>query len=148
MALAPVGGGEVGTGAYRVLSQRPDLLVVGPSTVEDAVTVTAEDTLYGISFSFTRSTQSWEGGAVQAAASFYAANIQEVAGSPHVQGLSYTQGVNASGNLVDQMEVTVGTDDGTQQVSFVWPLETLNTSPMYARLDQVYNNLLTVAGLA
>src|SRR5690242_13034247 len=126
MALAPVDGGSGGsTGAYHIDNQRDDLLVNG-AIVKDAVTVTAHDTIYGISFSFTRAKDTWEGGAVQAAASFYAGNIQAVAGSPHVIGMVYTQDVNGSGNLIDSMEVHVGTDDGANDVSFVWPLETIN----------------------
>lgn len=142
MALEPVdGGGGGNTGKYRDITQRPDILIVG-SQVLDAVTVTATDAVYGISFSFTRSTKSWEGGAVPAAASFYAGNIQALAGYQHVRGMVYTQGVNASGGLVDQMEITVGTDDDEQAVTFVWPLETLDGQGVYAKVDQMFTQLM------
>lgn len=145
MALQPAEGGGGVSGGYRILSQRPDLLVTGGNNVQDAVTVTAQDKVYGIAFSFTRSTKSWEGGAVQAAASFYAGAIQGLAGHPHVQGMAYTQDVNAAGNLIDSMEITVGTDDGEQAASFTWPLETLDGTAVYAKADAVYAQLLAVA---
>lgn len=145
MALEPVAGqGSVG-GSYRILYQRPDILVVGVNNVQDAVTVTAQDGIYGVVFSFTRSTKSWEGGAVQAAASFYAGMIQAMAGHPHVVGLTYTQDTNASGNLVDQIAVTVGSDDGTQEATFVWPLETIGEGPAIQKADDVYAHLMQVA---
>jgi hypothetical protein len=145
MALQPVEGGGGIAGSYQIISQRPDLLVVGTNTVQDAVTVTARDKIYGVTFSFTRSTKSWEGGAVQAAASFYAGAIQGLAAHPHVLGMTYTQDVNQSGNLIDSMEITVGTDDGEQAASFVWPLETLDGLGVYSKADAVYANLVAVA---
>lgn len=149
MALQPVSGGPGGSGGasgtYQILSQRPDILVQGVNNVVDAVTVTALEPTYGIVFSFTRSRASWEGGAVQAAASFFASNIKALAQYQNVQGLAYTQDTNLSGNLVDQIEVTVGTDDGTQAASFVWPLETIDQQGVYAMADQVFAQLMTVA---
>jgi hypothetical protein len=146
MALEPPdGGGGGGGGSYKILYQRPDILVQGVSNVVEAVTVTALDGIYGVMFAFTRSTSSWEGGAVQAAASFYAGQIQGIAQHPHVQGLNYTQDTNGSGNLIDQMIVTVGTDDGEQEASFVWPLETIGGAGAIAKADAVFNQLMTVA---
>lgn len=145
MALQPPDGGGGPSASYKILTQRDDILMQGVSNVVPAVTVTALDGIYGIMFSFTRSTASWEGGAVQAAASFYAGMIQAMAQHPHVQGLAYTQDTNASGNLIDQMIVTVGTDDGEQEASFVWPLETIGEAGAFNRADAVYNNLITVA---
>lgn len=146
MALEPVGGGGgEASGSYRILQQRPDILVLGVSNVQDAVTVTAEEQTYGIVFSFTRSRSSWEGGAVQAAASFFAGNIRALAEYRHVQGISYTQDTNASGNLIDQLIITVGTDDGEQEASFVWPLETIDSQAVYAKADAVFANVMEVA---
>jgi uncharacterized protein YheU (UPF0270 family) len=139
------GGGGAGTGQYKILAQRPDILVQGVNRVVDAVTVTAQDLVYGVVFSFTRSRSSWEGGATQASASFYAGNIQALAGYQHVQGIAYTQDTNASGNLIDQLIITVGTDDGDQEASFVWPLETIDGQAVYARVDQVFTHLMDVA---
>jgi hypothetical protein len=139
------GGGGASSGQYKILAQRPDILVQGVNRVVDAVTVTAQDMLYGVVFSFTRSRSSWEGGAVQAATSFYAGGIQALAGYQHVQGLAYTQDTNASGNLIDQIIVTVGTDDGDQEAAFVWPLETLDGQGVYAKVDSVFAHLIDVA---
>lgn len=146
MALEKPGGGDSGgSSSYKVLLQRPDVLVQGVNDVVDAVTVTVQDGIYGIVFSFTRSRSSWEGGAVQAAASFYAGMVQAMAGYQHTQGMAYTQDTNASGQLVDQIVVTVGTDDGSQQASFTWPLETIGEPAAFAKADQVFENLMTVA---
>jgi hypothetical protein len=145
VALEPVGdSGGVG-GAYKILYQRPDILVVGVNNVQDAVTVTAQDGVYGVVFSFTRSTKSWEGGLVQVAASFYAGMIQAMAGHAHVFGLTYTQDTNASGNLVDQIAVTVASDDGNQEATFVWPLETIGETAALTKADAVYAQLMAVA---
>ena len=145
MALQPPDGGGGPSASYKILSQRPDILVTGVNQVVDAVTVTAQDGIYSIVFSFTRSTASWEGGAVQAAASFYSGMIQAMAQHPHVQGLAYTQDTNAAGLLIDQMVVTVGTDDGQQEASFVWPLETIGDTGAFNKADAVFNNLMEVA---
>lgn len=147
MALQPVSGGPGGGGGgkYRILFQKPDILIQGVNNVVDAVTVTAQDQVYGITFSFTRSRLSWEGGATQAAASFFASNIQALAGYQHVQGIAYTQDTNAAGELIDQLSITVGTDDGTQEVAFVWPLEHVDQQGVYAEVDRVYAQLEAVA---
>ena len=145
MALQPPDGGGGGSGSYKILRQKPDILVVGVNNVLDAVTVTAQDGIYRIVFEFTRSTKSWEGGAVPAAASFYAGGIQALAAYQHVQGMAYTQDSGAAGNLIDQMIITVGTDDGEQEASFVWPLETLDGTGVYAKVDSVFTHLMEVA---
>ena len=137
------GGGGGAAGSYKVLLQRPDILVQGVNNVVDAVTV--QDTLYGVVFSFTRSRSSWEGGAVQAAASFFAGNIQALAEYRHVQGIAYTQDTSASGGLIDQLVVTVGTDDGDQEASFVWPLEQVDSQALYAKVDSVFAQVMAVA---
>jgi len=146
MALQPVGGGGgAGGGTYTVLYQKPDILIQGVNNVVDAVTVTVQENTYGIVFSFTRSRLSWEGGAVQAAASFFSGNIQALAAYQHVQGIAYTQDTNSSGNLIDQLQITVGTDDGTQEAAFVWPLETIDQQGVYAEVDRVYAQVEAVA---
>jgi hypothetical protein len=139
------GGGGASAGQFKILAQRPDILIQGVNRVVDAVTVTVLDRLYGVVFSFTRSKSSWEGGATPAAASFYAGGIQALAGYQHVQGIAYTQDTNASGNLIDQVIVTVGTDDGDQEASFVWPLETLDGQGVYAKVDSTFAHLMDVA---
>jgi len=145
VALEPVGdSGGVG-GAYKILYQRPDILIVGVNNVQDAVTVTAQDAVYHVVFSFTRSKASWEGGLVQVAASFYAGMIQTMAEQPHVVGLSYTQDTNASGNLVDQIAVTVGSDDGTQESTFIWPLETIGEMAALNKVSDEFSKLMAVA---
>ncbi len=146
MALEKLdGGGGGGAGSRKILLQRPDILTLGVNNVVDAITATVQDLVYGVVFSFTRSTASWEGGAVETAATFYANNIQALAGYQHVLGLGYTQDTNASGNLIDQMIVTVGTDDGDQQAQFVWPLETLDGQGVYAKVDATFAHLMEVA---
>lgn len=146
MALEKLdGGGGASPGQYKILAQRPDILIQGVNRVVDAVTVTAQDLIYGVVFSFTRPTSTWEGGAVQAAASLYAGNIQALAGYQHVQGLAYTQDTNASGNLIDQLIVTVGDDSGDNEVNFVTPLETIDGQGVYARVDQVFTHLMDIA---
>jgi len=146
MALEKLdGGGGAAAGTYKVLLQKPDILVQGVNNVVDAVTATVQEMEYGIVFSFTRSRSSWEGGAVQAAASFFAGNIQALAGYRHVQGISYTQDTNASGNLIDQLVITVGTDDGDQEASFVWPLEQVDSQAVYAKVDSVFAQVMAVA---
>lgn len=145
MALPPVGGGGGNAGTYKILSQRPDILIQGVNNVVDAVTVTAMEPTYGIVFSFTRSRAGWEGGAVQAAASFFASNIKALAEYQHTQGIAYTQDTNASGALIDQLVITVGDPTGDNQASFVWPLETIDSQAVYARADQVFAQLEAVA---
>jgi hypothetical protein len=145
VALQPVDGGTSGQGARTIISQRPDILYVSPTVVQDAVTVTVRDTIYGIVFEFTRSVASWEGGAVEAAATFFATNIQALAGYQHVVGIGYTQDASASGNLIDQLVVYVGSDDGTQETSFVWPLEQVDSQGVYAKVDATFATLMQVA---
>jgi uncharacterized protein YheU (UPF0270 family) len=145
VALQPVGGGDGNAGSFRIIRQAPSLLVRGVNDVVDAVTVTAMEPTYGIVFEFTRSRSSWEGGAVQAAASFFASNIKALAEYRHVQGIAYTQAASASGNLIDELIVTVGTDDGEQEATFVWPLETVDSQSVYARADAVFAQVMAVA---
>jgi hypothetical protein len=145
MPMVRVGDDGAVGGSYKILYQRPDILIVGVNNVQDAMTVTAQDGLYGVVFSFTRSIASWEGGLVQVAASFYAGMIQTMAAQPHVVGLTYTQDTNASGNLVDQIAVTVGSDDETQEATFVWPLETIGDLPALDKVTATYDQLMAVA---
>lgn len=141
------GGAPSTTGGFHVISQRPDLLVRSASDVVDAVTITAEDDVFLVIFSFTISRQEWQGIGTQVAAADRALWIQTMAMHEHVVAMTYSQDVNAAGTLRDVMVMTVGTPDGNHAADVAWPLTSLNTPGAFQAVDNAYATLVKTAGL-
>lgn len=149
MALEPVGGGgsEGAPGTFEVLGQRPDVLVRSATDVVDAETITVQDNVYGVVFSFTITKQEWQGEGTQIAASQYASWVQAMGSRSEVVGMTYSQDVTASGLLRDVLVITVGTPDGNHEADVTWPLRTLNTVAAFQAVADTYANLTATAGL-
>lgn len=142
--MLPAVGDDSGVtpGSYRILGQRPDVIVRSATDVIEAMTITVEEKMYGVIFSFTMPRSEWLGVGTQAEGGLLASWVQTIGGHEHVVGLGYTQDVNVSGLLRDEMVITVGTDDGENTAELVWPLRTLNTPAAFAAIDQTYQALI------
>lgn len=150
MALEPVGRGEGGgaaAGSFDVLGQRPDVLVRSSTDVIDAMTITVEENLYGIVFSFTIPRSEWKGMGTQGEASLYASWVQAIGAMDEVVGMAYSQDVTASGLLRDVLVITVGTPDGQHEADVTWPLRTLNTGAAFGAVRAAYKTLTDTAAL-
>lgn len=145
--VLPAGDGGAGgtTGTYAILGQEPTIMVQGANRAVDAVTVTAQDGVYGVVFQFTKSRLEWEGQIVTVAAADRASWIQVMAQHQHVIGMAYAQDVNSAGLLRDVMVMTVGTPDGAQAVDVSWPLDALNTPGAFQAVDDAFARLMAVA---
>ena len=146
MALAPVGGQGGGTSApYTVLSQHADLLVQGAASVQKAMTITAQETTYGVVFGFTIPYVDWQADGTRYNAGIRAGWINEIAQHANVLGLSWSQDVNGSGELTDFMDIAVGTPDGAQQTVVSVPLDSLGDVSAYQAVDAAFAQLQAVA---
>ena len=147
MALVPVdgGGGNV-NGDFKILSQQPSILVQTDGSVVDAVTVRAREKAYGVEFVFTKSTATWQGALFETEARVLAADIQTVAGHPHVQALYSTQDTDRNGFLHDYLFVTVGTDDEQNEATVRVLQDEANTIKGYTVIDNAYNTLIRNLG--
>ena len=147
LELQDGGGGEATSGQFTVLGQAPTILVQGAGTVVDAMTITVNDSLYGVIFSFTITRADWLGTGTQLAAQQYATWVQAIGALPSVVGLGYAQDVNAAGLLIDMLIVTVGTPDGLQTAIATVPLATSNSPAAFAAIAAAYAQLTAVAAL-
>lgn len=143
------GGAEPPPGSYKVVSQQPALLVRSATSVVDAMTITVQDELYGVLFSFTIPLTEWQAEGTHTLAMQYTEWVQEVGALPHVQAMYYVQVPNAAGQLVDSMEITVGTDDLTQTTLVTTPLVLGSSIAATNAVDDAYALLeKTAAGNA
>jgi len=149
MALVPEpDGGGTEPGSFTVTGQYPDILVQSATRVVNAETIVARENIYGISFQFTIPMAEYMGAGPQASAGLRAGWIQAMAQHDHVIGMAYTQDVNASGTLVDQMVITVGTPDGEQSADLTLPLSQLNSPASFQRVDDLYAIVARTAGIS
>lgn len=111
------------------------------------MTITVNDSLYGVIFSFTITRADWLGTGTQLAAQQYATWVQAIGALPSVVGLAYAQDVNSAGLLVDTLIVTVGTPDGLQTAIATVPLATSNSPAAFATIAAAYSQLTTIAAL-
>jgi len=149
MALAPVGGGGgvAEQGSFTVLGQNPTILVQGASQVVDAMTITVQDSTYGITFSFTIPRTEWAGEGTQAAATLYASWVQYIAARPGTVAVAYAAEVNAAGLLYDALIVTVGTPDGLNTANVTVPLAQANSTATFDALNAAEATLTATAAL-
>lgn len=141
------GGPPSANGAFHVIAQRPDLLVRSATDVVDAVTITAEDDVFSVIYSFTISRQEWAGIGTQVAAADRALWIQTMAMHDHVVAMTYSQDVNSGGMLRDVMVMTVATPDGNHAADVTYPLNSLNTPAAFKAVDDAYAQLVKTAAL-
>jgi hypothetical protein len=147
LPVEPDGAGA-DPGSFTVIGQYPDLLVQSATRVVNAETIVARENIYGVSFQFTIPMTEYMGEGPQAAAGLRAGWIQAMAQHQHVIGMAYTQDVNASGTLVDQMIITVGTPDGEQSADLTIPLSALNAPSSFQKVDDLYAIVARTAGIA
>lgn len=150
MPLDPVGGAEGGgaaPGTFRVIGQRPDVIVRSATDVIDAETITVEENLYGVVFSFSIPKAEWKGMGTQGEAALYASWVQAIGAMPEVVGLTYSQDVTRAGLLRDVLVITVGTPDGQHEADLTWPLRTLNSGEAFGAVRAAYKTLTDTAAL-
>ncbi len=147
LPVDPDGGGAA-PGSFTVLGQYPDLLVQSATRVVNAETIVARENIYGVSYQFTIPMTEYTGAGPEASAGLRAGWIQAMAGHDHVVGMAYTQDVNASGTLVDQMVITVGTPDGENTADLTIPLASLNAPGAFQQVDDLYAIVARTAGIA
>jgi hypothetical protein len=140
-------GGGAAPGSFRVLGQVPAIQVYAGTKVRDAVQITVQELTYGVTFSFTIPRTEWAGEGTQGAAELYAGWVQYIGARDHVVGLSYTEDVNASGNLTDMLLVTLATPDGNNVAEVEVELAQANTEATFGKLDAAYQTLVATAAL-
>lgn len=145
MVLTTDGSGP-GTGPggqdYVIVSQEPNVLSQAGGKVVDAVTVYATETTYGVGYTFTVPTSTWQGQIFQVYAADIASYIVVIAQHPNVVGLYGAQDVDVNGLLQDYLFVTVGIA-GTDSTAITQiKLANANTPGAFAQIDAAYNQLL------
>jgi hypothetical protein len=151
VALAPVGtggggGGGPAVGGVQAVGTAPALLVQSGTQAVEAITVYALDTVYGINFAVTISLTEFNGKGPLVTAEEYAGYIQQIASEDYVYGISYGQDVDASGNLVDMLFVTVGDPSGQFLGNVDVVLANANSTKTFDDLLKMVNALTTLAG--
>lgn len=142
--LEPVGGGiQAAPGTYKVTSQQPTIIVETSGDVVDAVTVRARELTYGVEYTFTVPTSTWQGELFQLEAGKLAADIQAIAQHPNVQAIYSAQDTDTNGFLHDYLFVTVGTDDGQNEAVVKLLQETANSVSGLNKIDAAYQTLQT-----
>lgn len=157
-----LGGAGATPGSYTVVAQSPTILVQGANSVVDAMTITILVSTVQVQASFTVPRTVWQaaagtvaagaGGAgvttgVGELASEYAALIEALALLAPVVGIAYAQDVNVAGFLIDTLNVTIATPDGTQSAIVNVPFNPAQETAANNAILAAYQNLLAVAAL-
>lgn len=146
MALAPVGtggggGGGPAVGTVTATGSFATLLVQGGSQAVEAITVFATETVYGVSFQVTLPLTKFQKEGALVTAELYGGYIQQIASEDYVYGISFGQDVDASGNLVDMLFVTVGDPTGQFLGNVDIPLLSANAPGSFTKLLAMVKSL-------
>lgn len=145
LELQGVGGAAAAPGSYGKVGAVSTVKVLSADTVIKAVRMTVQEKIYGVLFSFTVTQAVYNALGWQALASEYAALIQTIGLLTGTQGIQYSRDVNASNQLVDNLIVTVGTDDLEVAVDVTVPLNVDASGASVAKITAAYD--AAIAGL-
>ena len=123
----------------------PALLVQSGTQAVEAITTYVTETVYGISFQVTLPTTLFQKEGPLVTAEVYAGYIQQIASEDYTYGIAYGQDVDASGNLVDMLFVTVGDPSGLFLANVDIPLATANSTGSFDKLLKMVASLTTLA---
>jgi hypothetical protein len=135
------GGGGAAAGTFKVLGQHETPLIQGANTVVNGMQITVQENTYAVVFSFTIPYAEWQADGTRYWAELYAGWVQAMGADDDVVGMYYAQDVNASGNLIDTMFVTVGTPDGLNTATVQIALANLNTEASFGKVHAAYAQL-------
>lgn len=142
------GGGGAAQGTFKVLGQHETPLVQGASTVVSGMQITVQELVYDVVFSFTIPLAEWQADGTKYWAELYSGWVQAMGADADVVGMYYAQDVNASGNLVDTMFVTVGTADGLNTTTVSIPLAQLGGTAAFGKVHAAYEHLQKTLALS
>lgn len=150
MTLVLQGAGTpADAGTWRKIGAISILKYISGDTTIDAVRMKVQDLVYGVVFSFTVARTVYDELGWQALAGEYAAKVQAIGSFVGTQGIQYVPDTNGSGQIVDNLIVTVGTEDGFVSIDVEVPLATSDTPAQAAKYVDAYNagiaNLVTLS---
>jgi hypothetical protein len=147
MALQPVDGGSGGVAqeAYTLVGSTPTSRVRSDNTTQDVILVTAQSSLYLVTFSWFVTPAVWNGEARTAIIGPMTANVNEICGYRHVQGFRSEQDLDASQLLINNGVITVGTDDGSILSEVRVRMDHLNDVATFKAIDDAWS-VLAAAG--
>jgi hypothetical protein len=135
------GGGGAAQGTFKVLGQHETPLIQGANTVVNGMQITVQELVYSVVFSFTIPLTEWQADGTKYWAELYAGWVQAMGADDDVVGMYYAQDVNASGNLIDTMFVTVGTADGLNTATVQIALANLGAPASFGKVHAAYAQL-------
>lgn len=151
MPLKVDSGGSTGApvGSYSKVGAVSALKIVSGNLTIDAVRLTVRDDIYGVIFSFTVPRAEYDALGWTTVAGEYAATVQNYGAYVGTTGISYAPDSNGSGELIDTLIVTVGTDDGLVSIDVQVPLTSSLDSSAMGKIQAAYEaaiaNLVTLS---
>lgn len=140
MPLKVDSGGSTGAtpGSYSRVGAVSALKILSGNITVDAVRLTVKDNIYGVIFSFTVPRKEYDALKWTTVAGEYAATVQNYGAYEGTTGISYAPDSNGSGELIDTLIVTVGTDDGLVSIDVQVPLTSSLDSSAMGKIQATY----------
>ena len=135
------GGGGVNPGTYKYLGAVSTIQVLSGNQTIDAVTLTVEDILFGVRYSFTIPRTEYDDEGWKALVPQYELVVQQWAQNEGTIGMQYVPDTNPSGLLGDYMIVTVGTPDGLNAIDVELELTPSNGDAGFAKISAAWNQI-------
>lgn len=132
-------GTPADAGTWRKIGAVSSLKYISGDTTIDAVRMKVQDLIYGVVFSFTVARSVYDEAGWQALAGEYAAKVQAIGSFVGTQGIQYVPETSPSGQITDNLIVTVGTDDWFVLIDVEIPLATSDTPAVSAKYVDAYN---------
>ena len=136
-----LGGAGPSPGTVTNVSSAPTLIIKPGGSTTDGHIVYFTETTYGVSAAFTVDDLLFTAQGVQSLADEYAAAIQVIGEQTPVIAISYAQDLNAAGDLIDVLIVTVQSTSGNSTDNVEIPLLQSNQNSQVNKVLAAGTNL-------
>lgn len=147
MALQPVGGsggtsGGASAGEYTLISSFRTFRVRPDNTTQPIQAVTAQSTMFGVSFSFFIPGATWDTDGGPPLIRDMTGYVNDVCGLAHVVGFRSEQDLGSDQMLYNFAVITVGTEDGSITDEARVRMDLLRTGAAVPAIDAVWARLV------
>lgn len=136
------GTGATSDDGYSLVGTQQTFRVNADGTTTPIVLVTAYSLLYGITFFWFITEQTFTSGGAAAATAAKTQQVNAIAAHPHVQGFRSEQDQDASGLLYNYGVITVGTDNLAITSVVRQRMDRLGLDATFAMIDAAWQRLV------
>lgn len=138
---------SVESAAYEIVGQQDGLRLLAGNRAEKTRVISARSLSYNVTFTFAITYTDWIEGRTPQLVATKTQQVNTLAAYEHTVDVNTSQDVDAQGNVINELVVTVGTPDGLQTVDVAIRMDSIGLPSAMPRLEAAYATLAKAGGL-